>query len=159
MSKEGKSKKDKGKESSSLLRNIILLLLVLLPVVLVTGLLIAGRWALGQIRDQDRYAFTFADIDCTPPEYQDRASFLAEVQYLAAMPDRLQILDEDLTARLGEAFARHPWVEKVQKVQIVPPRQVQVQLTYRLPVLIVPQGEQTRVVDRHGILLPPAAPT
>src|SRR5581483_3381960 len=56
------------------------------------------------------------------------------------------------------------WVETVERVQIVPPREVRVTLRYRMPVLAVapPEGEgggkaPPRVVDRGGVLLPLAA--
>ncbi len=86
-----------------------------------------------RIRNWDRYTTAFADIDCIPPPAQDQEEFLAEVQYLAGMPDRFQILDADLAPRLADAFARHPSVAKVVRITILSPRQVQVQLVYRTP--------------------------
>ena len=78
------------------------------------GLVGLGHWAGGQLRDHDRYAVLFADVVCDPPPGSSRADFLEEVQYLAALPDRLQRLDDGLAGRLAEAFAKHPWVETVQ---------------------------------------------
>jgi hypothetical protein len=95
------------------------------------GLVAVSNRARDSIRDRERYTIAFADIQCLPPPDQDRADFLAEVQYLSEMPSRLHLLDQDLTARLAAAFASHPRVEKVERVEIVPPRQVQVRLVYR----------------------------
>jgi hypothetical protein len=39
-------------------------------------------------------------------------------------------------------------------VEVVPPRQVRVRLSYRIPVLAVPYQGQTRVVDGRAVLLP-----
>ena len=136
-----------------------LLLLVGGPLLFLAGLVYAGRWTLEQIRGQDRFAFAFADIECTPPEGQDRNGFLAEVRYLTDSPERWQLLDDQLTPRLADVFARHPWVEKVERVEVVPPRQVRVRLAYRVPVLAVKQSDQIRVVDARGILLPASART
>jgi hypothetical protein len=47
----------------------------------------------------------------------------------------------------------------VDSVEINPPKQIVVKLTYRTPVLAVRLGDRTRVVDGHGILLPSDAPT
>jgi hypothetical protein len=149
---------------------------------LVAGLLLAGLIALGRsardaLRQQDRYAVAFADIDCEPPPGEERGAFLAEVQYLGGLPERLAVLDDDLPGRLGEAFARHPWVERVERVEVVPPGRVRARLTYRAPVLAVclmedkvreslsrhPGMINGRVgalaVDRDGVLLPAGAPT
>jgi hypothetical protein len=139
-------------------------LLVWFAPALGVGLLVAGVFLLGKIardhlRGLDRYTIAFAEIDCTPPAGQTRADFLDEVQYLTDLPDQLRLLDDDLPARLAEAFARHPWVEKVERVEIIPPRQVRVRLSYRTPVLAVKVAGQTRAVDVHGILLPATAVT
>ena len=103
---------------------------------LVAALLLAGVITLGEVardalRQQDRYVVAFADIDCEPPPGQERTAFLNEVQYVGELPERLQLLDDDLAVRLARAFARHPRVEKVLRVEIVPPRQVRVLLVYR----------------------------
>ncbi|HXG09317.1 MAG TPA: hypothetical protein VNK04_05965, partial [Gemmataceae bacterium] len=108
---------------------------------------------------RDRVTLIFADIDCAPPPGQDRIEFLDEVQYLAGFPDRLPLLDDDLARRLAEAFASHPWVEQVERVEIVAPGRVRVQLAYRTPVLAVRQGNRLRAVDRYGVLLPATAAT
>jgi hypothetical protein len=123
------------------------------------GLLRLGKWALGQIRGQDRYTIAFADIDCTPPPDQKRGDFLDEVQYLAEMPSRVRILDEDLAKRLARAFARHPRVASVARVELTPPGRIRIQLLYRTPVLAVLVAGKLRAVDGQGILLPRETPT
>lgn len=134
----------------------------------VLGLLFSGLMALArltreQVRDSDRYTALFSDIDCAPPPDTSRADFLNEVRYLTDFPERLPLLDDDLKQRLFEAFAQHPWVEKVERVEIVPPRQITVTVHYRTPVLaIAADGDSKRllgVVDRRGIALPAAAPS
>jgi hypothetical protein len=143
------------------------------------GLIVLGKLAHDHLRGLDRYAIRFTDIDCAPPPGASREDFLGEVQYVSSMPDRLHVLDADLPARLSDAFARHPWVEQVERVEIVPPRNVRVRLVYRTPVLAVPvpesaachcdwidlrgstgqkqRSQRGRAVDGRGILLPPKA--
>jgi hypothetical protein len=96
-------------------------------------LLWINQWTRARITDLDRYTLAFADIDCPSPPDESRAEFLAEVQYLGGLPDRLHLLDETLPSRLRDAFASHPSVEKVVEVRILPPRQVQIRLIYRTP--------------------------
>jgi hypothetical protein len=127
------------------------------------GLVLLGLVAMSQsfrahLRGLDRYTLAFEDIDCTPPPNLERSAFLSEVQYLANMPSRLRLLDDDLGPRLMAAFARHPWVERVERVELRS-QGVQVWLVYRTPVLAVQLEGETRVVDRHGILLPASAST
>jgi hypothetical protein len=122
------------------------------------GLIALGKAAWQQLREHSRYTVAFADIDCLPPPHRQRAEFLEEVQYLSNLPDHFHLLDEDLVAHLAEAFARHPWVEKVERIALIPPRQIQVCLRYRQPVLAVPLAGHLRVVDAQGILLPKDTP-
>jgi hypothetical protein len=124
----------------------------------VAGLIVLGEYAQEQLRDRDRYTLPFADIECLPaPPYQPRRDFLDEVQYLARLPGRLPLLDPDLAKRLAEGFAQHPWVRKVEQVEVTA-KQVRVRLSYRRPALAVRRGESVRVVDADGILLPKGAP-
>jgi hypothetical protein len=122
--------------------------------VLLLGLVSGGRAARDTLRQQERYLVEFLDIDCPAPARQERGAFLSEVQYLAAMPSRLSLLEEHLPARLAAAFARHPWVDRVERVELTAPPQVRVKLRFRKPVLAVFHGDELRAVDRHGILLP-----
>jgi hypothetical protein len=123
------------------------------------GVVWLGRWGLEQIRGQDRYLVPFAEIDCGAPEGLDRQVFLDEVQYLGRLPDRLDVLDDELPDRLRQAFALHPWVAKVGEVTRTPPRHVAVALTFRTPVLAVKWDGELRAVDGAGVLLPKNAPT
>ena len=137
----------------------------LTPLVLVAlfigGLVVVGRAARDHLRQQDRYQLAFREIDCVPPPGVAKKDFLDEVQYLAGLSDRVQLLDDRLSATLGEAFARHPWVEKVERVEIAPAGAIKVRLSYRRPVLAVAAPNRPRpvVVDGKGIVLPANAAT
>jgi hypothetical protein len=103
------------------------------------------------------YNLPFIGVQCSPPPGTEREQFLAEVQFLAGLPNRVDMRDDGLASRLREAFARHPWVESVEDVQIS--QQIVVQLRYRRPVLAVRSDGHLRAVDRSGILLPDTAST
>jgi hypothetical protein len=125
--------------------------------VLVVGVRHIDRWARAGLRSHERYRFPFADIDCAPPPLLSRTDFLAEVQNLAGLPDQVSLLTEELPETLQLAFARHPWVESVQRVEVLPGRQVRVRLAYRTPVLAVGRTGRKRAVDGHGVVLPSPA--
>ena len=115
-------------------KGLLRLLIALLGIaILLLAVLWVGQWTRERISNLDRYTIALADIDCPPPPEQSLPDFLAEVQYLGSLPDHLHLLDENLPARLADAFARHPAVEKVQEVKVVPPRQIRVRLIYRTP--------------------------
>ena len=120
-------------------KGLLRLLIALLGIaIFLLAVLWVGQWTRERIAGLDRYTVAFANIDCPPPPNQSLPDFLAEVQYLGGLPDRLHILDESLPAQLADAFARHPEVEKVQNVTVIPLRQVRVQLVFRKPVSKTP---------------------
>jgi hypothetical protein len=150
---------------------------------LVVALVAVGRLTREGLRGSPRYTLPFSAIDCPPPPGQSRGEFLTEVAYGAGCPEQLDVLAEGLAGRLAEAFARHPWVDTVERVAILPGPRVEIRLAYRTPVLAVlltgpaPDGRQVhvpvrslpqggrnetapaRVVDARGVLLPASAPT
>ena len=129
------------------------------------GLFFLGRWALEGLRDQERYLVAWSDIDCPAPaglevkEFLDQVRYYSQRQAFTQMPERFSILEDGLADKLSQAFAQHPWVEKVDGVTVAPSRQVNVRLSFRRPVLAVRVGKELRAVDRHGVLLPKNAAT
>jgi hypothetical protein len=154
---------------------------------LLGSVLALGQWTRQQMQSRQAYTLTFNEIDCAPPPGVSRADFLAEVQYLGGLRDELTVLDEDVSGRLARAFARHPWVEEVRRVEIQPVAglggepgyRARVEMVHRQPVLAVRVRQQPallsttspnkhvvllasqkvswRAVDRHGVLLPMSA--
>jgi hypothetical protein len=110
-----------------------LLVLVAGPAVVLVGLVLLGQAARERVRGWDRYTIAFADIECTPPDGLSREDFLLQVRYFSEMPERIGLLDDGLPERLAQAFARHPRVERVDRVEVLPTREVTVRLTFRGP--------------------------
>lgn len=134
----------------------------LLPVILGAGLLVGvlalGRWATGELSTRAQ-PLRFQAIACIPPPGMEREEFLSEVQYLADLPDEIDLQDATLPPRLAGAFSLHPWVASVQRVEKGPDR-LSVLLVYRVPVLAVRlpgPREEFRAVDEEGVLLPASA--
>ena len=94
------------------------LLPALAPVLVLVGVIAWGQYSRDRLRTQDRYRLPFATIDCPSPPSLSRDDFLNEVQYQSSLPDRVDLLDGDTPERLRQAFARHPWVERVDRVEI-----------------------------------------
>ncbi len=143
---------------------------LLAGVLALAGIIAAGQAAHAALQRHEAYLVRFTDTECEPPAGLTRVEFLDEVQYLAHLPDQVPLLDPMLPSRLAQAFQRHPWVENVMQVELLPGRRIRVELKLRRAVLAVclasrlsSDGSATtagneglcfRVVDRHGILLP-----
>jgi hypothetical protein len=145
------------------------------------GVLALGRGTRAALHDRPEYTLSFSDIQCDPPHGMARGDFLREVRDCSPPFDPMHLLDEDLAARLARAFAAHPWVESVGKIEMQGSKAgVRVQLVYRQAVLAVAlsggkiprdgsalvetwsaMGRNAlvpaRAVDRHGVLLPVSA--
>lgn len=130
--------------------------------VMLLAIIVLGKAARNVLRDADRYQLPFAAMDCPAPPGLDRAAFLGEVRYAGQLPETVSVLDDTLPPRLRDAFARHPWVARVESVEVGPGRRVRVALTFRVPVMAVVADGGTRTVravDAAGVLLPRGAAT
>ena len=95
------------------------------------GILILADLARPSVSRQERYQIPFEEIDCPLPTGMEKADFLAEVAYIGEFPRLLNITDTELPDRLAAAFAKHRRVQKVGKIEVVPPRTVRVELTLK----------------------------
>lgn len=105
--------------------------LVFLAAALAVGGIVAlGDLARGPLGARDRYRFEFGTVECRVPAGLERSQFLAEVQYLSGIPERLSILDPNLSETLMLAFSRHPRVESVGEVRVASRTNVSVELKF-----------------------------
>jgi hypothetical protein len=98
---------------------------------IVGGLVAVGNVARDSLGTHDRYLLEFTAIECPSPPGQDRIEFLGEVQYNGQFPDAVNVLDPTLPDRLRTAFLKHRRVERVGKIEVLPPKRVRVELTLR----------------------------
>jgi hypothetical protein len=103
------------------------------------------------------YLLTPERIQITPPPAWIRSDVKAAVVRTANLT-RLDVRDRQLAPQLAAAFALHPWVAKVVRVQKRFPPSAEVVLDYRRPVAAVrvePHGKSELLfVDEQGVLLP-----
>jgi hypothetical protein len=125
----------------------------------VGGIIWLGHWTSARLREDQRYWLAVAEIECDVPDGMARLDFLDEVQYHSRLPDRINLLDDEVGERLRAAFARHPWVARVEQVTVMPPRRIVARLQFRMPVLAVRWDGELRAVDGNGVLLPKQAAT
>ncbi len=120
---------------------------------------IGGGYALwrevrGHVLAGSQYQLDPREIHVNVPPPWVRADVKAQVIRDASLDTNLSILEEDLTLRIAQAFALHPWVEKVIRVSKGHPARVDVELEFRQPAAMVEVTGGLLPVDRLGVLLP-----
>ncbi len=65
------------------------------------------------------------------------------------------LLEANLAADLAAAFARHPWIAKVDRVEKTRQGRILIEVTYRTPVAMVETHRGLYPVDAESVLLPP----
>jgi hypothetical protein len=127
---------------------------LLLVAVAAGGVVALGRQAALELHDREEFSLAVNDVECDGPPGFARDEFLQEVQYEARLGDRLSALDPATLRHLRGAFAAHPCVEAVGRVEIVGGGRARVGLRFRTPVLVVETADGPRVLDRNAVLLP-----
>ena len=65
------------------------------------------------------------------------------------------LLEANLAADLAAAFAKHPWIAKVDRVEKTRQGRIIIEVTYRTPVAMVETHRGLYPVDAEAVLLPP----
>src|SRR5688572_13375725 len=136
--------------------------LVLSAVILLAslcGLVFAwNKWGAPSLAAAE-YVVTPESITVTRPPAWIHADVKAEVVQSVNL-NRLDLRDRGLVEQVSRAFALHPWVARVERVEKRFPAQVIVELEYRRPVAAVEVNSQGQAgllfVDAEGVLLPSA---
>ncbi|MFZ1933850.1 MAG: hypothetical protein WCB27_17635 [Thermoguttaceae bacterium] len=132
-------------------------------VMLLVALFVGGVWwGWKEFRDRilaaREYRIDPEQVEVTPqPAWIPQSDVRAEVFRSPTLDGRLSLMDDDLTRRIADAFARHPWVAKVGPVT-KKYGGVKVDLVYRKPVCMVElPGGGLVPVDVEAVLLPTEA--
>jgi len=135
-------------------RTLIGLFLVL---TIFAGLGILGWYLVKErVRHQPEYRLVADNITVSPPPGWIPDRFVEDVLQNSGLNRTSSLLDKTLPQKLTEAFAAHPWVERVEQVVPRYPSGADVRLVYRVPTAFVVVSQRgIFLVDRNGILLPP----
>ncbi len=97
----------------------------------VGGIVYLGSYFRDPPRADPSHELSIIQVECEPPAGQTREAFLMEVHYYGQLPEKLDARDASLPEKLKAAFAKHPKVERVEKVTIVPPNRVRVEVVWK----------------------------
>lgn len=127
--------------------------------VVLAGVVSAGGYLAWQrvaqrIHASPHFAFDPQQIEITPRPEWIRGDLRRQIIQHGNLTPPTSLLEPDLTRQVAQAFALHPWVERVDRVQKLPTGKVQVDLTYRRPVCMVEVARGLLPVDVQGVLLP-----
>jgi len=114
------------------------------------------RWG-HSVAESPEYFVTAQQIEVTPQPAWIHSNVKAEALRSASI-SRLDLRSRQLVEQVAHAFALHPWVAKVIRVEKHYPAQVKVELQYRRPVLVVkldlPDQKNLLFLDEQSVLLP-----
>lgn len=125
--------------------------------------LLGGVWVLrpqihrltNQLQTRPEYQVSLQKVQVTEPNQWVPIDLVSQVLGGSDLPDTVSLLDRKLLPRVGEAFAKHPWVRRVLQVR-ASRHGLLVALEYRRPVAMVETGRGLYPIDAEGVLLPPA---
>jgi hypothetical protein len=128
----------------------------------VAGLALGGgaAWRIvsPMIAGGQRYVLPSDGITVSDPPEWIVGDVRRQVIETSGLGGRLSILDPNFVKTIEHAFALHPWVEKVERIEKQYPPAVHVTVKYRRPVAVIeaPQGDAALLlpVDARGIHLP-----
>lgn len=134
--------------------------LVVLGVValLAWGTQAAWRQAAPVVASRERYLVAAERVSLTAAPPWISADVRAEIIHSAGLDRRLSILDPAFPETVKNAFALHPWIQSVDRIEKRVPAGVSVEVTYRKPVAVIetPFGDSRQLlpVDVRGVHLP-----
>ncbi len=108
------------------------------------------------VETRPEYQAAVDNIQITPLPAWIHTDVKTEVIRDAGLPAELSILDDRLIDRLKQAFALHPWIARVDKVERSYPNHIQVEVVYRRPVAMVEVRGGLLPIDAEAVLLPTA---
>jgi hypothetical protein len=115
----------------------------------------AWHWTAPHVSHRDRYLLPASAITISPPPEWIVADVRDQVVHSSGLDGRLSILDAGFVEAIKHAFALHPWVLSVDRIEKRFPPGVHVALTYRQPLAVIETARgELLPVDRDGRHLP-----
>ncbi len=113
-------------------------------------------WMTPDLSQRPEYQIDWSSVEITAPPKGVPSRIADDVRIRAQLPERLSVLQPGLARQLHDGFARHPWVERVNRVEVKRQRRISIDVTYRRVAVVVESSRGFYPVDAQGILLPPA---
>lgn len=112
-------------------------------------------WMTPDLSTRPEYQIDWNSVHVTATPRGVPVRIVDEVRTQAQLPQRLPLLQPGLAKQLAQAFAAHPWIAHVDRVEVKRQRRIDVDLTYRRVALVVETSRGFYPVDSHSVLLPP----
>ncbi len=113
-------------------------------------------WMTPDLSTRPEYQIDWTSVQLTPTPRGVPTRVVDDVRQQARLPEQLSLLQPGLAKQLAEAFSTHPWIERVDRVEVKRQRRIEIDLTWRRVALVVETSRGFYPIDSHGVLLPPA---
>ncbi|MGD9127222.1 MAG: hypothetical protein PVH19_07560 [Planctomycetia bacterium] len=107
----------------------------------------------GEVLASSEYQVDLEEVIISMPPPWVHADLRKDVFQDLSVEGPISIMDENVLKRFQDAFALHPWVEKVVRVSRGA-GEIHIELKYRQPACIVAASGRWFPVDRKGYVLP-----
>jgi cell division septal protein FtsQ len=128
--------------------------------VIVTGVFVGPRLAerLPDLTDLEEYRLKVENIHFTEQPHWVPHDLVQQVAKQEGWDQKpVSLLAQSCCQQIAEAFSRHPWVKKVDRVRLRPGAEVELAITFRKPVAMVEASSgKYYPIDAEAVLLPPA---
>lgn len=114
-----------------------------------------AHWFTPDLSSLPQYRIDWSRVAVTPPPPGVPEDLVAEVRAAAELPDELRLLERGLAERLARAFAAHPWIRRVTRVEVQRQRRIEIDVVYRQVAVLVETSRGYYPVDESAVLLPP----
>ncbi|MEZ5942069.1 MAG: hypothetical protein R3C18_11800 [Planctomycetaceae bacterium] len=136
--------------------------LLLSPLLLLTfvGMVATGSVCLivpsfvQDLRAEEEYQFNLHNMRVNRPNEWVPGGLVDQVLQKSHQPQHVSLLEPGLSQEIAAAFAAHPWIESVERVQITGGRQIIAHLKYREPAAFIQTDSGPVAVDANGVVLP-----
>lgn len=147
---------DSGLSPSRLLHALFRPKVLLALAVIASGLFLFPKLKqqIPDLSQREEYQIATKDLVLNPaPPHYVPIDIVDQVIKRGPLPEQVSLLDQELVVNVAEAFAKHPWVQKVVSVRKT--NTVEVEVEFRKPAAMVEGKQGLYPVDNQGVLLPP----
>lgn len=109
---------------------------------------------LPDLKQLEEYQFDLDQMRVNAPNGWVPATLIDDVLASSGLPNRVSLLEPNLSRDISLALENHPWVRKARLVRLTNEPALQALIEYRVPVAFVRTQQGYYPIDAEGVILP-----